>query len=950
MNCIGYGAGLFVISGPGGQVFTSPNLTNWTRRSTPDSDDITRIAYGNNTFVIGKFWQAGTLLRSTNGGVTFSNVPTGGAGDRRGHNVCFGNGTFVLPLNTTLRTSVDGATWAETNLNAPNGFIMDNDVVLFDGNRFVGFNEIAANGSTRTIVTGTSTNGVNWSFTTTTVQSARRLYLKGVAPGLIVVASDEAGGSNVFLGTDGATWRDVSGPWSAQRTRSVVFGAGVIVVATDDGFYTSVPTSQDTTAPVVAAHTNVTAEATSAAGAVVAYAAGSATDAVGVTSLTYSQDSGTTFPIGVTTLTITARDAANNVGTGTFTVTVADTTTPVVAAHANVTAEATSVAGAVVTYADGSATDAVGVASLTYSQASGTSFPMGVTTVTITATDAANHTGTGTFTVTVADTTTPVVAAHANVTAEATSAAGAVVTYAAGSATDAVGVTSLTYSQTSGTSFPMGVTTVTITATDAANHTGTGTFTVTVQDTTGPVITLNGAATMVVAKGAAFTDPGATALDAVGGSVTVSVSGSVDTNGVGDYTLTYNAEDAAHNAAAPVTRTVTVYLSAVSVDDVVTATTGTTRVYPLANDTDPGGAALSLVSTTGPGTITADGRSLVIPAGYTGTFSYTATNGAGPSSANVTVIAGTPATARKQWSGLLYDSNGTIAGWMRASRTLTGHFSYVLKVGMARSTGRFLLDARNAATVGALTVTEDTAHRLAISVVDGGETLTGSLRQSVPNATPRQYNLALAGAERAVVSGGGILRAFVKATGSVNLIGTMPDGKSFTVASLLADNGSIVFYGSPLRTQPAALVVGELTLGDLAATDVTGELAWVKPAQVLSTSLYGWGVNTVLTANGCIYSVGAPLPNGASTLTLAGGSLATDISTETIATAGKPTPTLSLPSWKVQAERGTFIAMVKYSARLSAVRGTGLYLPKSHSAWGYFPGTMVGGRIVLTQP
>jgi hypothetical protein len=56
------------------------------------------------------------------------------------------------------------------------------------------------------------------------------------------------------------------------------------------------------------------------------YAAASATDAVGVTSITYSQNSGTLFPVGTTTVTITARDAANNAGTGTFTVTVAPLT------------------------------------------------------------------------------------------------------------------------------------------------------------------------------------------------------------------------------------------------------------------------------------------------------------------------------------------------------------------------------------------------------------------------------------------------------------------------------------------------------------------------------------------------------------------------------------------------------------------------------------------------
>ncbi len=43
---------------------------------------------------------------------------------------------------------------------------------------------------------------------------------------------------------------------------------------------------------------------------------------MGVTSLTYSANSGTLFPAGTTTVTVTAKDAANNTGTATFTVTV----------------------------------------------------------------------------------------------------------------------------------------------------------------------------------------------------------------------------------------------------------------------------------------------------------------------------------------------------------------------------------------------------------------------------------------------------------------------------------------------------------------------------------------------------------------------------------------------------------------------------------------------------
>ncbi|MCX6872897.1 MAG: HYR domain-containing protein, partial [Verrucomicrobia bacterium] len=237
-------------------------------------------------------------------------------------------------------------------------------------------------------------------------------------------------------------------------------------------------------APVVTPPANVTAEATSAVGALVIYAAATATDAVGVTDLTYSRESGTTFPLGTTIVTVTAKDAANNSGTATFTVTVEDTTAPVVPPPIDLTVEATSAVGALVIYAAATATDAVGVTNLTYSRESGTAFPLGTTIVTVTAKDAANNSGTATFTVTVADTTAPVVTPPADLTVEATSAAGAMVTYAAATATDIVGVTDLRYSRASGTTFPLGATTVTVSAKDAAHNSGTASFTVTVTSLT----------------------------------------------------------------------------------------------------------------------------------------------------------------------------------------------------------------------------------------------------------------------------------------------------------------------------------------------------------------------------------------------------------------------------------------------------------------------------------
>jgi hypothetical protein len=82
-------------------------------------------------------------------------------------------------------------------------------------------------------------------------------------------------------------------------------------------------------------------------------------------------------------------------------------------------------------------------------------------------------------------------------------------------------------------------------------------------DTTAPVITLIGDDYMTVGKGKTFTDPGAEADD---GSAVV-VTGSVNTDVVGDYTLTYDSTDAAGNVAESVTRTVKVSKISTPVSD-----------------------------------------------------------------------------------------------------------------------------------------------------------------------------------------------------------------------------------------------------------------------------------------------------------------------------------------------------------------------------------------------
>jgi len=90
--------------------------------------------------------------------------------------------------------------------------------------------------------------------------------------------------------------------------------------------------------------------------------------------------------------------------------------------------------------------------------------------------------------------------------------------------------------------------TVSYTATDGVGLSDTETRSVLVTDTAGPVITVNGAGSMVLeCKVDTFVDPGATANDLCSGAEDVIASGTVDASTRGAYRITYRSTDNSGN-------------------------------------------------------------------------------------------------------------------------------------------------------------------------------------------------------------------------------------------------------------------------------------------------------------------------------------------------------------------------------------------------------------------
>lgn len=146
----------------------------------------------------------------------------------------------------------------------------------------------------------------------------------------------------------------------------------------------------------------IIAEATGPGGATVSFSP-TATDQNG-NSLTVNSvpASGSTFPLGVTTVTCTATDVDGNTSSASFNVTVRDTTPPSLVVPLAITVKGSKQRGGKIVTFDVTATDLVdGAITPVVTPPSGTFFKYGKTTVKITAVDAHRNRVNSSFTVTV---------------------------------------------------------------------------------------------------------------------------------------------------------------------------------------------------------------------------------------------------------------------------------------------------------------------------------------------------------------------------------------------------------------------------------------------------------------------------------------------------------------------------------------------------------------------
>jgi len=260
--------------------------------------------------------------------------------------------------------------------------------------------------------------------------------------------------------------------------------------------------------------------------------------------------SGTPRPLGETTISCSATDSRGNGTSASTIVVVHDTVAPALTLPTVPLVEAIDAAGAPVSFTP-AATDLVDqMVSILCAPASDSVFAPGTTPVSCTATDDSNNFTTREFNVVVADRRAPVVTVPPPITVEANSSAGTGVTFEASAVDNVDGPLAAACTPGSGV-FPLGTTSVRCAASDANGNEGFALFTVSVVDTTAPVVTAADAAAEAGGPEGAVVGFATSATDQVTASLTVACTrapGSLF--GLGDTVVTCSATDAAGNTGS----------------------------------------------------------------------------------------------------------------------------------------------------------------------------------------------------------------------------------------------------------------------------------------------------------------------------------------------------------------------------------------------------------------
>ena|GEM_PF-1907793 len=320
------------------------------------------------------------------------------------------------------------------------------------------------------------------------------------------------------------------------------------------------------------------------------------------------------------------------------------------------------------------------------------------------------------------DQTKPSLSLPADITEEATGPGGAAVSYSSSASDLTSGVASSGCTPASGSTFTLGTTAVNCSATDNAGNTETGSFNVTVQDTTPPTLTVPADQTAEATgpNGAHVTYTEASATDLVDANPTVNCDHhSGDLFPLGTTLVTCTASD--HNAPTPNTSAAQSFNVTVQDTTPPVIDAGSVPADITAEATGPNGAAVNFSNPTANDIVDGSVATVCTPASGstfalgTHTVSCTATdahhNTSAPATFHVTVQDTTPPTSSSSLSGTAGNSP-----WYVSNVTVT--LSAMDANNVSAVTIKYQVDGGGQQTYSAPFTLSDGTHTVSFYAVD----------------------------------------------------------------------------------------------------------------------------------------------------------------------------------------------------------------------------------------
>jgi hypothetical protein len=193
LNEVTYGNSIFVVVGGAGTIITSTDGISWTSRTSPHSNAINDVTYENSTFVA--VGDTGNIITSSDG-ISWTSRTSNTSQLLFG--VAYGNSTFVVVGNSgTVLTSSDGTTWTSrtsaTSANWEGGDTYGNSL----------FVAVGVGGKMQT-----SSDGITWTERDSKIPTNAVIYAVTYGNNIFVALGS---GGNGSTSSNGTSWTAGSG-------------------------------------------------------------------------------------------------------------------------------------------------------------------------------------------------------------------------------------------------------------------------------------------------------------------------------------------------------------------------------------------------------------------------------------------------------------------------------------------------------------------------------------------------------------------------------------------------------------------------------------------------------------------------------------------------------------------------------------------------------------------